>query len=46
MRDAGDRELLFDLDTAKRGIFAKYGKIPEVDLLSKSLSNLLRKWAE
>lgn len=46
IRDRGDRELLFDLDTAKRGIFAKYGKIPEVDLLAKSLSNLLRKWAE
>ncbi|WP_204104833.1 MULTISPECIES: Fe2+-dependent dioxygenase [Spirulina sp. CCY15215] len=46
IRDPGDRELLFDLDTAKRGIFAKYGKIPEVDLLGKSLSNLLRKWAE
>jgi len=39
-------EILFDLDTARRVIFAKDGKTPEFDLISKSVANLLRKWAE
>ncbi len=46
IRDGGDRELLFDLETARRAIFAKSGKTPEFDLISKSIANLLRKWAE
>ena len=46
VRRAEHRELLFDLDTARRTLFAKHGKTPEFDLLSKSLSNLLREWAE
>ena len=46
IRDAGDRELLFDLETARRTIFAKTGKTPEFDLISKSIANLLRKWSE
>ncbi len=46
IRDAGDRELLFDLDTVRRSIFAKEGKTVEFDLISKSIANLLRKWAE
>lgn len=46
IREASDRELLFDLDTARRAIFAKSGKTPEFDLISKSVANLLRKWAE
>lgn len=46
VRRAEHRELLFDLDTARRALFAKSGKTPEFDLLSKSLSNLLREWAE
>jgi PKHD-type hydroxylase len=46
IRDGGDREILFDLDTARRAIFAKSGKTPEFDLISKSVANLLRKWAE
>lgn len=46
IRDSGDREILFDLDTARRAIFAKSGKTPEFDLISKSIANLLRKWAE
>ncbi|MEQ9373215.1 MAG: hypothetical protein RIG63_29960 [Coleofasciculus chthonoplastes F3-SA18-01] len=36
---------MFDLDTARRSIFAKEGKSIEFDLLSKSYANLLRKWA-
>lgn len=46
VRDAGERELLFDLDTARQGIFNRDGKNAEFDLLSKCLSNLIRRWAE
>ena len=46
IRDASDRELLFDLDTARRAIFAKTGKTPEFDLISKTIANLIRRWAE
>jgi PKHD-type hydroxylase len=46
VRDAAQRELLFDLDTARRRMFAREGKSADFDLLSKSLSNLLRMWAE
>jgi PKHD-type hydroxylase len=46
VRDASQRELLFDLDTARRAIFAREGKNAEFDLISKSLANLLRMWAE
>jgi PKHD-type hydroxylase len=46
VRDANEREILFDLDTARRSIFAKEGKTIEFDLISKSYVNLLRKWAE
>ena len=46
IRDAGDRELLFDLDTVRRSIFAKEGKTVEFDLISKTIANLLRKLAE
>ena len=46
IRDSSDREILFDLETARRAIFAKSGKTPEFDLISKSIANLLRKWAD
>ncbi|MBE9166276.1 Fe2+-dependent dioxygenase [Pleurocapsales cyanobacterium LEGE 06147] len=46
IREASDREILFDLDTIRRTIFVKEGKTPEFDLLSKSIANLLRKWAD
>ncbi|MDY6785553.1 MAG: Fe2+-dependent dioxygenase [Cyanobacteriota bacterium] len=46
VREARDREILFDLDTVRRSIFAKEGKTLEFDLLSKTHSNLLRQWAE
>lgn len=46
IRDAGDREILFDLETARRSLFASGGKTPEFDLISKSIANLLRKWAD
>jgi len=46
VRDPADRELLFDLDTARTALFNAQGKTAEFDLLSKCLSNLLRRWAE
>ena len=46
IRDAARRELLFDLDTARRRMFARGGKSADYDLVSKSLANLMRMWAE
>ena len=46
IRDAAKRELLFDLDTARRRIFERDGKSAEFDLLSKSAANLQRMWSE
>ncbi|MEA2990069.1 MAG: PKHD-type hydroxylase [Alphaproteobacteria bacterium] len=46
VRDAARRELLFDLDSARRQMFAREGKTAEFDLVSKSLANLMRMWAE
>lgn len=46
IRDAGSREILFDLDTARQSIFAQHGKTSEFDLISKSYANLLRCWGE
>jgi PKHD-type hydroxylase len=46
IRDPARRELLFDLDTARRQLFAREGKSPEFDLLAKSFANLMRMWVE
>jgi len=46
IRDGARRELLLDLDTARRQMFAQHGKSAEYDLVSKSLANLLRMWME
>jgi PKHD-type hydroxylase len=46
VRDPAQRELLFDLDTARRQLFAREGKSAEFDLISKSFANLLRMWVE
>lgn len=46
VRSDSDREILFDLETARRVIFTRDGKTAEFDLISKSIANLLRKWAE
>jgi PKHD-type hydroxylase len=46
IRDASRRELLFDLDTARRQMFARDGKSAEFDLVSKSFANLMRMWLE
>ena len=45
-RDGAEREMLFDLDTARQQMFARDGKTVEYDLVSKSLANLLRMWVE
>jgi len=44
IRSAEQRELLFELDTARRSLFAREGKSDEFDLISRSYSNLLRLW--
>lgn len=46
VRDPAQREILFDLDTARRSIFQQHGKTGEFDHLSKTHANLLRMWAE
>lgn len=46
IRDGARREMLFDLDTARRAMFAREGKSAEYDLVSKSLTNLMRMWVE
>jgi PKHD-type hydroxylase len=46
IRDAASRELLFDLETAQRLMHKRDGKTPEFDLVSRSLTNLVRRWAD
>lgn len=46
VRDPGRREILFDLDTARRELFEREEKSAVFDLISKSYANLLRRWAE
>lgn len=46
IRDPGAREILFDLDTARRQLFEREGKSHEFDLVTKSLANLQRLWIE
>ena len=46
VRDPAQRELLFDLETARRSLFEREGKSHEFDLVSKTFANLLRMWAE
>jgi PKHD-type hydroxylase len=46
LRHAEQREILFDLETARRQVFERNGKGEAFDLLSKATANLLRLWAE
>ena len=46
VRDVEKREILFDLETARRDLFEREGKSGAFDLLSKCGTNLLRLWAE
>ncbi|HEY9825525.1 MAG TPA: Fe2+-dependent dioxygenase [Stenomitos sp.] len=46
VRDPAQREILFDLEAARRSLFRQHGKTPEFDLISKTHANLLRRWAD
>ncbi|MGH7006390.1 MAG: Fe2+-dependent dioxygenase, partial [Alphaproteobacteria bacterium] len=46
VRAADAREVLFDLDTARRAVFEQQGKSSTFDLLAKTYATLLRRWAE
>jgi PKHD-type hydroxylase len=46
VRDAARRELLFDLETARRRLFDRDGKTPDGDLLAKCAANLARMWSD
>ena len=46
VRDPRQREILFELDTVRRALFAREGKSDLFDRLSHTHSNLLRIWAE
>ena len=46
VRSAERREILFDLETARRAVFEAQGKSEAFDQLSKCGANLLRMWAE
>jgi PKHD-type hydroxylase len=46
IRDPAHREMIWDLDNARRQIFEKDGKTPAFDLITKTHANLMRMWAE
>ena len=46
LRDPAQRELLFDLETARRRLFEREGKTEEADLLAKCAANLMRLWCD
>lgn len=46
VRDPAAREILLDLKTARDRLSTQIGESPEVDLLSKTYTNLLRRWVE
>jgi PKHD-type hydroxylase len=46
VRDAEQREILYDLDMARRENFDAHGKTREFDLMTKAFANLLRRWGE
>jgi PKHD-type hydroxylase len=46
VRDPARRELLWDMENAKRQIFGREGKSTIFDVVDRSHANLLRMWAE
>lgn len=46
VRSAEQRELLFELDTARRLLFHEQGRSEAFDLLCRSYGNLLRMWGD
>lgn len=46
VREADRREILFDIDLARRAVFQQQGKSAMFDRLAKSYANLLRMWSD
>ena len=46
VRDPAQREILFDLKTAHYRLADQFGKTAEMDMLSKTYTNLLRRWVD
>lgn len=46
IRDAAERELLYDLNVARLNLFDAHGKSDDSDRLAKCAANLFRKWAD
>jgi len=46
VRDPAQREILYELDIARRAIFDREKKTRDFDLISKAHSNLVRMWAD
>jgi PKHD-type hydroxylase len=48
VRDAGKREILYDLDTLRKSLWQSSGQVktPESDIAARSYANLLRMWSE
>ncbi len=46
VRSSEQRELLFELDAARRTLFQQQGKGEVFDLLCRCYTNLLRQWGE
>ena len=46
VRDAAEREILFDLRASTHRLQDLLGRTTEIDILSKTFTNLLRRWAD
>lgn len=46
VRDAARREILYNLETARRSMFEREGVSSEFELITNSCANLLRMWAD
>lgn len=46
LRDAAKREILFDLQTTHHRLQDQLGRTPEMDILGKTYTNLLRRWID
>ncbi len=46
IRDPRQRQIVFELEVARRQLFQQHGKTPQFDALSKCASNLWRMWAD
>ena len=45
IKDPSQREILYDLDIARKSMMQQHGKSTEFDLITKSHANLLRRWS-